>query len=127
MKRIMMCLVMSVSLIQGAEAFHRTPVLERRLEKHVGCGEITPEGAEIIIRVLQRRGAIKKTDEQLAMEVYAEAAREGVQVEGDNKIGIGTALKIIIRGMRPATVHAATHDGRGNCNAGCGRPRFGNH
>jgi hypothetical protein len=55
----------------------------------------------------------------IAKEVEYEAHVRGVFDE--NKNGPITVVRVVWNAVRSGNAHAATHDGKGNCNSGCGK------
>jgi hypothetical protein len=99
--QLFICFLLGLGMVQARES-PLIPVVEELMSNHSPCD-------------------FSSEEEYLAFitrEAEYEADLRGIYDE--NKNGPATVVRIVWNTVRSGNAHAATHDGKGNCNSGCG-------
>jgi hypothetical protein len=89
--------------------------------------EISPAAAEIIFEVIENSNIEEFSSEEEYLDFIEQnalilAEENGIILdENKNLAAVRTAIRVAWNAVKSGAAHAATHDGRGRCNSGCGR------
>lgn len=98
------------------------PVYESIIDEAYIDHEITVDERDMLTKTFK---AHPKEDYEDARE-WHDAIMDEIEKEtnGEKNQGVAKVVAKVVKEMvKSSPAHAATHDGRGNCNAGCGRGR----